>query len=74
MASFSMGQRKKVLLAASLAMKAHLYLRDESLNYIDLPSREQIEAMLEKTRATILFVEHDRLFEAKIATRRLELG
>ena len=68
-----MGQKKKVLLAASMAKSAHLYLWDEPLNYIDLPSREQIENMLAATDATLLFVEHDRVFEEKIATRRLEM-
>ena len=35
MADFSMGQKKKALLAASLCQSAHLYLWDEPLNYID---------------------------------------
>ena len=73
MTGFSMGQKKKVLLAASMARPAHLYLWDEPLNYIDLPSREQIEDMLAETDATLLFVEHDRRFEERIATRRIEL-
>ena len=73
MTGFSMGQKKKVLVAASMARPAHLYLWDEPLNYIDLPSREQIENMLSETEATLLFVEHDRRFEEKIATRRIEI-
>ncbi|MBO4883933.1 MAG: ABC-F family ATP-binding cassette domain-containing protein [Clostridia bacterium] len=73
MTGFSMGQKKKVLLAASMARPAHLYLWDEPLNYIDLPSREQVENMLAETDATLLFVEHDRRFEERIATRRIEL-
>ena len=73
MTSFSMGQKKKVLLAASMAKSAHLYLWDEPLNYIDLPSREQIENMLAATDAALIFVEHDRAFEEKIATRRIEM-
>ncbi len=73
MTGFSMGQKKKVLVAASMARPAHLYLWDEPLNYIDLPSREQIENMLAETDATLLFVEHDRRFEERIATRRIEI-
>ena len=73
MTGFSMGQKKKVLVAASMARPAHLYLWDEPLNYIDLPSREQIENMLAETNATLVFVEHDRRFEERIATRRLEI-
>jgi len=71
MTDFSMGQKKKVLVAASMARPAHLYLWDEPLNYIDLPSREQIENMLAETDAALMFVEHDRRFEERIATRRL---
>ena len=36
MASFSSGQKKKVLLARSLCEKAHLYVWDEPLNFIDI--------------------------------------
>lgn len=74
MSGFSMGQKKKVMLAASMAVPAHLYLWDEPLNYVDLPSREQIETMLSETAATLLFVEHDRHFEERVATRRIDLG
>ena len=45
----------------------------EPLSDMDLPSREQIETMLAGTDAALLFAEHDRVFEEKIATRRLEM-
>lgn len=70
---FSMGQRKKLVLAASMARSAHLYVWDEPLNYIDVESREQIEDMLQETSATLVFVEHDRRFVDKIATRIIQL-
>ena len=57
MESFSQGQKKKVLIAASLCDQAHLYLWDEPLNYIDIFSRMQIEELLETFRPTMLFVE-----------------
>jgi lincosamide and streptogramin A transport system ATP-binding/permease protein len=69
----SEGQRKKVLIAASLAEEAHLYLWDEPLNYIDLLSRIQIENLLLKYAPTLLFVEHDTTFREKIATRTISL-
>lgn len=72
-AGFSMGQRKKMLLAAAMAKPAHLFLWDEPLNYIDLESREQIEDMLMETEATMVFVEHDRHFVDRVATRKLKL-
>ena len=74
MESYSAGQKKKVMLARSLCEQAHLYIWDEPLNYIDVFSRMQIEALLLESRPTLLFVEHDRAFTEKIATRRIELG
>ncbi len=73
MESFSMGQKKKVLVARSLCEPAHLYLWDEPLNYIDLLSRGQIEDLLLESRPTILFVEHDRCFCERVATGTVEL-
>lgn len=73
MEEYSAGQRKKVLLAASLCQSAHLYVWDEPLNYIDLFSRMQIEELLLQYRPTLLFVEHDRVFREKIATKVIEM-
>ena len=73
MERFSMGQRKKVLLARSLCEPAQLYLWDEPLNYIDILSRGQIEELLLESRPTILFVEHDKRFCERVATGRVEL-
>ena len=70
---FSMGQKKKVLLAKSLCEPAHLYLWDEPLNYIDILSRGQIEELLLESRPTLLFVEHDRCFCESIATKTVTL-
>lgn len=73
MEDFSEGQKKKVLLAASLVTKAHLYVWDEPLNYIDIYSRMQIENLILKYRPTLLFVEHDREFAEKIAANMIEM-
>ena len=70
---YSEGQKKKVLLAASLLTPAHLYIWDEPLNYIDVFSRMQIEKLLLEYQPTMLFVEHDVRFQEKIATKRIEL-
>lgn len=69
----SAGQKKKVMLAKSLCEKAHLYIWDEPLNYIDIFSRMQIEQLLLKYRPTLLFVEHDKFFCEKIATKNVNL-
>ena len=73
MAAFSGGQKKKVLLAASLCQQAHLYLWDEPLNYIDVLSRMQIEQLILQYQPTMIFVEHDEAFGEAISTRTLAL-
>ncbi len=73
LSEFSAGQKKKVLIARSLCEPAHLHVWDEPLNYIDVISRIQIEELLLKSAPTLLFVEHDRVFCDKIATKSIEL-
>lgn len=70
---FSAGQKKKVLLAGSLCQKAHLYLWDEPLNYIDLYSRMQIERLIQAYAPTIVFVEHDMAVQNAIATKTVHV-
>ena len=72
MEDYSEGQKKKVLLAASLLKPAHLYVWDEPLNYIDVFSRMQLEKLLLAYRPTMLFVEHDGRFRENIATKTLQ--
>ncbi|OPZ68187.1 MAG: putative ABC transporter ATP-binding protein YheS [Firmicutes bacterium ADurb.Bin467] len=71
--AFSDGQKKKALLAASLSERAHLYVWDEPLNYVDVFSRMQLEELILEYRPSLLFVEHDRRFVEKVATRTVEL-
>ena len=44
MAGYSSGQKKKVLIARSLCERAHLYLWDEPLNFIDVFSRTRLRS------------------------------
>lgn len=71
--SFSGGQKKKVLIAKSLSEKAHLYIWDEPLNFIDVISRMQIEELLLEHSPTLVFVEHDQGFCSNVATKIIEL-
>jgi len=73
MRGFSSGQKKKVLIAASLCQKAHVYIWDEPLNYIDVLSRIQIEELLQEFKPSMLFVEHDRAFCRNIATNVIDI-
>lgn len=73
MADLSFGQRKKVLIARSLCERAHLYIWDEPMNYIDVISRMQIEDLLLNFKPTICFVEHDREFCNRVATQIISI-
>ncbi len=70
---YSDGQKKKVLVAGSLLTPAHLYIWDEPMNYIDVFSRMQIEALIREYRPTMLIVEHDKTFGRQCGTRLLTL-
>ena len=73
MRTFSGGQKKKALLAKTLSERAHLYVWDEPLNFVDVLSRMQIRDLLLAANHTMLFVEHDRAFVDEIATREIRL-
>ena len=73
--AMSQGQKKKLLLARSLCIPAHLYVWDEPLNYIDVYSRKQVEALIAQSQPTLLLVEHDAVFLENVCTRdAIELG
>lgn len=59
---YSDGQKKKVMIAASLCTPAHLYIWDEPLNYLDIFSRRQLEELIISSKPTMLIVEHDKTF------------
>ena len=73
MSALSAGQKKKVLLAKSICEPMHLHIWDEPMNYIDVISRMQIEALLLEYQPTILFVEHDKAFCDNVATKVVKL-
>jgi lincosamide and streptogramin A transport system ATP-binding/permease protein len=73
MKELSSGQKKKVLLSASLSRPAHLYVWDEPLNFIDVISKIQIEELILRGTPTLIFVEHDRAFCRNIATKTVYL-
>ncbi|MDU1911541.1 ribosomal protection-like ABC-F family protein [Fusobacterium sp.] len=73
LSSYSGGQKKKVLIAKSLCERAHLYVWDEPLNFIDVLSRIQIEELILEFQPTIIFVEHDMVFSETIANKIVNL-
>lgn len=70
----SQGQKKKLLLARSLCIPAHVYIWDEPLNYIDVLSRVQLEELLLDYAPTMLLVEHDQVFLDRVCTGTLALA
>ena len=73
MEDYSQGQKKKVMLAGSLCQRAHLYIWDEPMNYIDIFSRQQIMELIQKYEPSMILVEHDRDFAESAATRIIEI-
>ena len=73
MKDYSGGQKKKVLLARSLCEETHLHVWDEPMNFVDVISRMQLEELLIKYAPTVIFVEHDRAFCERVATKTVVL-
>ena len=73
MRDFSGGQKKKALLAKTLSERAHLYVWDEPLNFVDVLSRMQIRDLLLEAKPSMLFVEHDKAFTEEISTGIIRL-
>ena len=71
MKDFSEGQKKKVLIAASLCEPAHLYVWDEPFNFIDVYSRMQIEELIKKFSAGYAFGGTRSGFSENLYQRRL---
>ena len=70
----SQGQKKKLLLARSLCVPAHVYVWDEPLNYIDVLSRVQLEGLLTEFQPAMLLVEHDAVFLDRVCTQTIPLS
>lgn len=70
---YSGGQKKKLLIAKSLCEKAHLYIWDEPLNFIDIYSRMQIEELIQRFNPTMVIVEHDQAFQQTVATKTINI-
>ncbi|CAH2715959.1 ABC-F type ribosomal protection protein Lsa(B) [Neobacillus rhizosphaerae] len=70
---YSGGQKKKLLIAKSLCEKAHLYIWDEPLNFVDIYSRMQIEELIQRFNPTMVIVEHDQAFQQTVATKTIPM-
>lgn len=71
--TLSYGEQTKVQTALLFLHTDAFYLLDEPLNYIDLYSRMQLQALFQNTNATLLFAEHDAVFCDAVATKIVDL-
>lgn len=71
--SLSVGQRRRVELAALLAAPPQLLLLDEPTNHLSLQLVEALEQEIPRYPGTVIVASHDRWLRSKWKGRRLEL-
>jgi ATPase subunit of ABC transporter with duplicated ATPase domains len=67
------GEQKRLMLDALLRGTSSVLLLDEPDNYLDVPSKEWLEAALIASTKTILFITHDRELLSRTAQRIVTL-
>jgi ATP-binding cassette, subfamily F, member 3 len=73
-ASLSGGERGRLRLGVTLALKPDVLLLDEPTNHLDLDTIAWLEAWLTEARGAVLVVSHDRAFLDNTCTKTMELG
>jgi ATPase subunit of ABC transporter with duplicated ATPase domains len=72
-AVLSHGERARLIFLKMKLLRPNFYLLDEPTNHLDIEGQEDLEAQLEKSEVSCLFVSHDRYFTRTVATRFLEI-
>ena len=72
-ATLSGGNRRRVMLAATLAADADVLLLDEPTNHLDINATLWLEAHLAGNVRTFILVTHDRAFARAVSNRTAEL-
>ncbi|HEX7758572.1 MAG TPA: ABC-F family ATP-binding cassette domain-containing protein [Caulobacteraceae bacterium] len=72
-ANLSYGERSRLMFLRMKLEKPNFYLLDEPTNHLDIEGQEDLEAQLEETDVSCIFVSHDRYFTRTAATRFLEI-
>lgn len=70
----SPGEARKLSLAEGLGREVWVAVLDEPTNHLDLPSVERLEDALTEYEGALVFVSHDEVFSAGLATWEVELG
>ncbi len=66
------GEQNRLQFARLVYQSSNLLILDEPTNHMDIPSREVIEAALERYEGTLLVVSHDRYFLNTVVDRVVE--
>jgi len=69
----SHGERSRLMFLKMKLLKPNLYLLDEPTSHLDIEGQEDLEAQLDETEVSCIFVSHDRYFTRTAATRFLEI-
>ncbi|HSB88167.1 MAG TPA: ATP-binding cassette domain-containing protein [Ilumatobacteraceae bacterium] len=67
--TFSGGEQKRLALEALLRSDYDVLLLDEPDNFLDVPAKRWLEAELQASRKTMLYVSHDRELLAATSTK-----
>jgi len=69
----SHGERSRLIFLRMKLVAPNFYLLDEPTNHLDIEGQEDLEAQLDQTEVSCIFVSHDRYFTRSAATRFLEI-
>ncbi len=69
----SSGERARLMFLRMKLEGPNFYLLDEPTSHLDIEGQEDLEAQLEESEVSAIFVSHDRYFTRTAATRFLEI-
>lgn len=71
--TLSGGQKKRIAIAASIAIEPELLILDEPTNHLDIKTIEWLENYLSRSRISLILITHDRYFLERVCNRIIEI-